>query len=106
MHALDKLLHARPGDGSKEAKEAGWVADSLRNHIGLDNYSVAFFSPAKSGTFSGLMKDPLVGKKLKSQHASKIRDPYIIHLNIALSMVVSLFCCGKKHVSNGQKCIF
>ena len=30
------------------------------------------------------------------------RDPYIIHLNIALSMVVSLYFGGKSHVSNGQ----
>ena len=33
--------------------------------------SVAFLSPAKSLTFSGLMENPLVGKKLKSQHPSK-----------------------------------
>ena len=30
------------------------------------------------------------------------RDPYIIHLNIALHMVVSLYFGGKGHVSNGQ----
>ena len=30
------------------------------------------------------------------------RDPYIIHLNIALHMVVSLYFGGKSHVSNGQ----
>ena len=29
------------------------------------------------------------------------RDPYIIHLKIALSMVVSLYFGGKSHVSNG-----
>ena len=33
------------------------------NHYFL---SVAFCSPAKSLTFSGLMENPLVGKKLKS----------------------------------------
>ena len=31
------------------------------------------------------------------------RDPYIIHLNIALSMVVSPYFGGKSHVSNGCK---
>ena len=30
------------------------------------SYSVAFCSPAKSLTFSGLVENPLVGKKLKS----------------------------------------
>ena len=30
------------------------------------------------------------------------RDPYIVHLNIALSMVVSLYFGGKSHASNGQ----
>ena len=34
------------------------------------------------------------------------RDPYIIHLNIALQMVVSLYFGGKSHVSNGQNVSF
>ena len=34
------------------------------------------------------------------------RDPYIIHGNIALSMVVSLYFAGKSHVSNGQNISF
>ena len=34
--------------------------------------SVAFCSPAKSLTFSGLMENPLVGKKLKSFHPRKM----------------------------------
>ena len=29
------------------------------------------------------------------------RDPDIIHLNIALKMVVSLYFAGQSHVSNG-----
>ena len=35
-----------------------------------------------------------------------LRDPYIIHLNIALSMAVSLCFGGKSHVSNGQNVYF
>ena len=34
------------------------------------------------------------------------RDPYIIHLNIALQMVVSLYFGGTSHVSNGQNVSF
>ena len=34
------------------------------------------------------------------------RDPYIIHLNIALEMVVSLYFGGKNHVSNEQNVSF
>ena len=34
------------------------------------------------------------------------RDPYIIHLNIALSMVVSPYFWGNSHVSNGQNVSF
>ena len=34
------------------------------------------------------------------------RDPHVIHLNIALSMVVSLYFGGKSHVSNGQNVYF
>ena len=34
------------------------------------------------------------------------RDPYIVHLNIALSMVVSPYLCGRSHVSNGQNVSF
>ena len=34
------------------------------------------------------------------------RDPYIVHLNIALSMVVSRYFGGKSHVSNGQNASF
>ena len=34
------------------------------------------------------------------------RDPYIIHLNIALYMVGSLYFGGKSHVSNGQSVSF
>ena len=34
------------------------------------------------------------------------RDPYIIHLNIALQLVVSLYFGGKSHVSNGQHVSF
>ena len=34
------------------------------------------------------------------------RNPYIIHLNIALSMVVSPYFGGKKHASNGQHVSF
>ena len=34
------------------------------------------------------------------------RDHYIIHLNIALQMVVSLYLGGKSHVSNGQHVSF
>ena len=40
------------------------------------NFSVAFCSPAKSLTFSGLMENPLVGKKLKSQHPSKMHQRF------------------------------
>ena len=35
-----------------------------------------------------------------------IKGPYIIHLNIASSMVVSLYCSRKKHVSNRQHVSF
>ena len=38
---------------------------------------------------------------LKNQQGN--RDPYIIHLNIALYMVISLYLGGKSHVSNGCK---
>ena len=34
------------------------------------------------------------------------RDPYIIHLNIALSMVVSPYVGGKSHVLNAQNASF
>ena len=34
------------------------------------------------------------------------RDPYVIHLNISLSMVDSLYFGGKSHVSNGQNVSF
>ena len=35
--------------------------------------------------------------------AHNCREPYILHLNIALSMVVSPDFAGKRHVSNGCK---
>ena len=38
--------------------------------------------------------------------AWKIRDPYIIHLNIALYMVVPLYFGGKSNASNGQHVSF
>ena len=34
------------------------------------------------------------------------RDPYIIHLNIALSIVVFLFFGGESHFENGQHVSF
>ena len=43
-------------------------------------------------------KKPLMG----NMAANFNRDPYIIHLNIALQMVVFLYFGGKSHVSNGQ----
>ena len=42
--------------------------------------------------------DPYHTNQNKPRH---LRDPYIIHLNIALYMVVSLYFDGKSHVSNG-----
>ena len=39
---------------------------------------------------------------LSQDRGASNTDPYIIHLNIALSMVVSLDFGGKRHVSNGQ----
>ena len=39
-------------------------------------------------------------------HATISRDPYIIHLNIALSRVVTLYFDGKSHVSTGQNVSF
>ena len=36
----------------------------------------------------------------------RFSDPYIVHLNIALSMVVSLYFGGKSHVSNLQHVSF
>ena len=62
---------------SKEGTRAllGDLADSskcpkpqLPRRVG---FSVAFCSPAKSLTFSGLVENPLVGKKLKSQAAKQ-----------------------------------
>ena len=41
-------------------------------HIVLN--SVAFCSPAKSLTFGGLIENPFVGKKLKSEHPSKMHQ--------------------------------
>ena len=40
---------------------------------------------------------------LWERKAARNRDPWIIHLNIALYMVVSLYFGGKSHVSTGQK---
>ena len=46
------------------------------------------------------------GAKSAGYQADFNRDPYIIHLKIALSMVVSPYFGGKSHVSNGQNVSF
>ena len=48
------------------------------------------------------------GEKPKGPKGKPIKygDPYIIHLNIALPMVGSLYFGGKSHVSNGQNVSF
>ena len=48
---------------AESATSALWISQSLKPP---QLFSVAFCSPAKSLTFSGLMENPLVGKKLKS----------------------------------------
>ena len=48
-----------------------------RTHPSDVIFSVAFCSPAKSLTFGGLMENPLDGKKLKSQHPSKMHQSFI-----------------------------
>ena len=48
-------------------------------------------------------RDPLKRTPNQTQPASMNRDPCIIHLNIALQMVGSLYFGGQSHVSN--KCI-
>ena len=41
---------------------------------------------------------------MKNRHFN--RDPYIIQLNIALQMVVSIYFAGKSNVLNGQNVSF
>ena len=50
--------------GHRRRKEVAARASFKPNHKYV--FSVAFGSPAKSLTFSGLMENPLVGKNLKS----------------------------------------
>ena len=43
--------------------------------------AVAFGSPAESLTFSGLMDNPVVGKKFKSQHPSNMHQSSVFDLS-------------------------
>ena len=55
------------------------------------------------GVLRGLLSEASRGFLLALK---KSRDPYIIHLNIALSMVVSPCLDRKSHVSTGQNVSF
>ena len=49
-----------------ESQNLRWPEKKKTHILKLYGSSVAFCSPAKSLTFSGLVESPLVGKKLKS----------------------------------------